>query len=142
MLIMIKNNLDKSSLKHLKSRPTCHKAKRALYLIELKRILNGIGIICITLLVLIGCDGGKEMQTIESPCAPGEPDSTDEEICPPCESDTDCWFGSNPCYSTAICVPFGAPFGVNGDACAESDQYEVPPESSCGCLEDSCQEIE
>ena len=109
---------------------------------ELKSMAVEIVIICITLFVLIGCDNEKEMQTIESPCAPGEPLSTDEDTCPPCESDTDCWLGSNPCHSTAICVPADGPFGITDDGCAESDEYEVPPESSCGCVEDSCQEIE
>ncbi len=107
--------------------------------IAARRALGSVCILCVAMLVSFGCDTeGDYMQTLDSPCAPGEPYSENEDACPPCESDQDCVVQSDPCSSTGLCLSNEVSFEYSEGMCSESEGYDVPPDSSCICVEASC----
>lgn len=87
---------------------------------------------------IVSCD--LMMQDLKSPCASDEPEATDTEFCPPCETDADCVIASNPCYREALCVPEHGGWVIDDVGCSPFQKRDVPPASSCGCVENVCRE--
>jgi hypothetical protein len=82
-------------------------------------------------LLLVSC--GAPMQSLDSPCKQPNPAFG----CSGCDVDTDCAIISNPCNEAAICVPSAGQWAITAQACRYP--HQVPPASSCGCVEGSCQ---
>lgn len=86
------------------------------------------------LFAMLSC--GLTAQRLVSPCAT-DPRPTDLSQCPSCASDAECSVLSNPCLSTASCIPTKGNWAVIAIGCDAAAQY-APPTAPCRCIEGAC----
>ena len=79
---------------------------------------------------------GLPTQRLVSPCAT-EPKPTDAAQCPSCASDAECSVLSNPCLSTASCIPTKGNWAVIAIGCETAAQH-APTTTPCRCIEGVC----
>lgn len=88
----------------------------------------------VVVFALMSC--GVTPQRLVSPCAM-EPKPTDVSQCPSCTSDAECSVLSNPCLSTASCIPTKGNWAVITLGCDKAAEY-APTTSPCRCVEGVC----
>jgi hypothetical protein len=91
-------------------------------------------VIALGLAAMTSC--GVTPQRLVSPCA-AEPKPTDASQCPSCASDAECSVLSNPCLSTASCIPTKGNWAVIAIGCESAAQY-APTTTPCRCIDGVC----
>ena len=98
---------------------------------SLARILAIASVVVGSLSLFGACHGEQKLHSdcIEDPGA-----------CPACTSDQDCVIQSNSCQAHAYCThrDRNPPLNFPSIGCGSWSEYDVPPDSKCGCVESIC----